>query len=80
MADLRSLERNPALGPRARRARRPWRPLSDTQGGATLEYALLIFVISTMIGFVLPHFGLSLMALFDHLTAIIEAVTASLRG
>ena len=70
MADLRRLNRT--------RIRFAWRPLSDTGGSATLEYALLIFVISVMAGFVLPTFGISIVTLFDQLSAAIDAVVASL--
>ena len=73
MADVRGLRR-PAL------RRRRWRPVSDTDGGSTLEYALVVFVASTIVGFVLPHFGISLMALIEHLTAVMDAIAASLGG
>ena len=44
-----------------------------------MEYALLVFVISVMAGFILPTFGISIFTLFDQLSAAIDAVVASLK-
>ncbi len=73
MADLRKLDEAIPAEPR-----RPWRPFSDTRGGATLEYALVVFVVSTLVGFVLPHFGISIMALVEQVTAVIDAVVSGI--
>lgn len=73
MADLRSLGQ--AAPPKPRRR---CRPLSDTRGGATLEYALVVFVASTLVGFVLPQFGVSIFALLEQVTAIIDGVVAGI--
>ena len=71
MADLRSLAPTPP-----KRDRRRWRPFSDSRGGATLEYALVVFVVSTVIGFVLPQFGISIVALLEQVTAIVDGVVS----
>ena len=73
MADLRKLDQAIPTAPRRR-----WRPFSDTRGGATLEYALVVFVVSTLVGFVLPHFGISIMALVEQVTAVIDAVVSGI--
>lgn len=56
------------------------RPLKDTGGATHLEYALVVFVASVVVGFVLPLIGIPVLSLYSEATDTIAAVLRDLRS
>ncbi len=45
----------------------------DDGGTTTIEYALIIFIVSLAIGFLLPQMGVSVQEIFEGVTSTIDA-------
>ena len=53
---------------------------ADSGGTTTIEYALIIFIVSLAIGFLLPEMGLSIQEIFTGVTSTIDAGGAAGSG
>ncbi len=52
----------------------------DDGGTTTIEYGLIIFIVSLAIGFLLPEMGLSIQEIFAGVTSTIDAGGAAGQG
>lgn len=53
---------------------------ADKAGATTIEYALIIFIVSLAIGFLLPLMGASIQDVFNGITATINQGAAPAGG
>lgn len=58
-------------------ARRLRRLIPDTGGATAIEYALIIFIVTLAIGFLLSAMGASIQGIFDGISSKISAGVAA---